>query len=303
MIIRKKQHWFIMIFVWKGSVLPKLLPRLILLLLLSMAVVYYNDTITRWNLRISSAPFALFGIALALFLGFRNSASYERWWEGRKLWGSLVNTTRSLARQAHTLVEQPSYATPFINCLIAMAYTLKHQLRETDPDTDIDRLLPLALAFRVKAARWKPIILLKVMGYWVQSVKQSRHIDSIQQQSFDQLLNQLSDIIGGCERIQGTPLPYSYSVTLHRIVYIYCFLLPLGLAESLGWITPLIVVFIAYTFVALEAIAEELEKPFGTDPNDLALDTMCRTIENSLLELDDRPLMPDPPTEDFYYLT
>lgn len=303
MIIRKKQNWFLMLFVWRGSVLPKLFPRLILLLLLSMALVFYHDTLTRWNLRLSPAPFALFGIALALFLGFRNSASYDRWWEGRKLWGSLVNTSRSLARQAHTLVNQPSYPTPFINCLIAMAYTLKHQLRETDPDPDIDRLLPPALAARVKAARWKPIVLLKVMGYWVQSVKQSGHIDSIQQQSFDQLLNQLSDIVGGCERIANTPLPYSYSVTLHRIVYIYCFLLPLGLVESLGWMTPLIVVFIAYTYVALEAIAEELEKPFGIDPNDLALDTMCRTIENSLLELDDRPLNPDPSPNDLYYLT
>jgi putative membrane protein len=204
MIIRKKQHWFMMHLTWRGSVLPKLLPRLILLLLVSIAVVYFHDTLTRWNLRLNPAPFTLFGIALALFLGFRNGASYDRFWEGRKLWGSLLNTSRSLARQAHTLVDQPSYATPFINCLIAMAYTLKHQLRETDPDTDIDRLLPAGLAARVKAARWKPIMLLKVMGYWVQSVKQSRHIDSIRQQSFDQLLSQLSDTIGGCERIANT---------------------------------------------------------------------------------------------------
>ena len=303
MIIRKKQNWFLMLFVWRGSVLPKVFPRLILLLLLSMAEVYYHDTLTRWNLRLNPAPFTLFGIALAIFLGFRNSASYERFWEGRKLWGALVNTTRSLARQAHTLVNQPSYPTPFINCLIALPYTLKHQLRNTDATSDIDRLLPAGLAARAKAARWKPVFLLKVMGYWIQSVRQSGHIDSIQQQSFDHLLNQLSDIVGGCERIENTPLPYSYSVTLHRIVYIYCFLLPLGLVESLGWVTPLIVVFIAYTYVALEAIAEELEKPFGMDPNDLALDTMCRTIENSLLELDDRPLNSDAPGNDLYYLT
>jgi len=139
------------------------------------------------------------------------------------------------------------------------------------------------------------------MGYWVQSVKQSDHIDSIQQQSFDQLLNQLSDIVGGCERIANTPLPYSYSVTLHRIVYIYCFSCP-RLVESLGWMTPLIVVFIAYTYVALEAIAEELEKPFAWTQRP-GLDTMCRTIENSLLELDDRPLNPDPSPNDLYYLT
>lgn len=303
MIIRKKEHWFMMLLIWRGSVLPRLLPRLILLLLVSMAVVHYHDTLTRWNLRLNPAPFTLFGIALALFLGFRNNASYERFWEGRKLWGALLNTSRSLARQAHTLVDPPNDATPFINYLIALAYTLKHQLRGTDAGPDIDRLLPADEATRIKAARWKPIFLLNSMGYWVRSMKQSGHIDSIRQQSFDQLLSQLSDTIGGCERIANTPLPYSYSVLLHRTVYVYCFLLPLGLVESLGWMTPVIVVFIAYTYVALEAIADELEDPFGLAPNDLALDTMCRTIENSLLELDDRPLNPDPAPDGKYYLT
>jgi len=304
MIIRKKEHWFMMLFIWRGSVLPRLLPRLILLLIVSIAVVYYEDTLSRWDIHMNPAPFTLFGIALALFLGFRNSASYERFWEARRLWGSLLNTSRSLTRQAHTLVDQPSQPTPFVNCLIALAYSLKHQLRQTDPDADLDRLLPVGLAIRTKAARWKPVFLLKTLGYWVQSVKQCGNIDSIRQQSFDQLLNQLSDIIGGCERIANTPLPYSYSVLLHRTVYVYCFMLPFGLVESLGWMMPVVVVFIAYTYVALEAIADELEAPFGTAPNDLALDTMCRTIENSLLEMDDRPLNPDPEgEEDKYYLT
>jgi len=304
MIIRKREHWFKMLFVWRGSVLPQLIPRLSILLLLSTAIVFFHDTLIKYGIHLNPAPFTLFGIALALFLGFRNSASYERFWEARRLWGSLLNTGRSLTRQAHTLVDQPSQPTPFVNCLIALAYALKHQLRQTDPDADLDRLLPATLASRAKAARWKPVFLLKTLGYWVQSVKQSGHIDSIRQQSFDQLLNQLSDIIGGCERIASTPLPYSYSVLLHRTVYIYCFMLPFGLVESLGWMTPVVVTFIAYTYVALEAIADELEDPFGVAPNDLALDTMCRNLENSLLEMDDRPTNPDPEDgEDRYYLT
>jgi len=303
MIIRKNQHWFIMLFSWRGSVLPRLLPRLILLLLLSIAIVYWRDTLYAWNLHINPAPFTLFGIALALFLGFRNNASYDRFWEGRKLWGSLLNTSRSLARQAHTLVDQPSYATPFINCLIATAYTLKHQLRLSDPGPDIDRLLTAEMAARLKTIRWKPVYLLKTMGYWVQAKKTAGNIDSIQQQSFDQLLNQLSDIIGGCERIASTPLPYAYNVLLHHTIYIYCLFMPLGLVESLGWMMPVIVVFIAYTYVAIEAIADELEDPFGLSPNDLALDTMCRNLENSLRELDDRPLNPAPPVGDPYQIT
>lgn len=302
MIIRPKEHWFKMLFIWRGSVIPQLLPRLTLLLLVSIGIVLFKDTLVKHNIHLNPAPFTLFGIALALFLGFRNSASYDRFWEGRRLWGSLLNTTRNLTRQVHTLPTQlPDVRNTslFVNLLIALAYTLKHQLRSTDPAGDLDRLLPASLSIRVKAARFKPQLLIREMGYWVQMARQRNHIDHISQQSIDNNLNQLTDILGGCERIASTPIPYSYSVLLHRTVYVYCFLLPLGLVDSLGWMTPIIVVFIAYTYVALEAIADELENPFGLLPNDLALDALCHNLENSLLEMDNRSLRPDRPTDPF----
>lgn len=303
MIIRKKENWFRMLFIWRGSVLPQLLPRLSFLLLLSILTVYYQETLNKHGFRLNPAPFTLFGIALALFLSFRNNASYERFMEGRRIWGSLVNTSRSLAIKAHTFVDKPHDPTPFINKVIAVAFTLKHQLRGSDAGPDLDRLLSPDLAARTKEARWKPIFLVKNLSIWVQSARQAGTLDPIRQQSFDLLLNELSNIVGGCERIANTPIPFSYSVLIHRTVYVYCFLLPLGLADSLGWTTPIIVVFIAYTYAALETIAEELEIPFGTDPNDLPLDTICRTIENSLLEIDERPLNPEPPTNNEYFLT
>ena len=302
MIIRKREHWFKMLFIWQGSVLHKILPRLCILLVISILIVWFRETLFKYNIHLNPAPFTLFGIALALFLGFRNSASYDRFWEGRRLWGSLINTSRSLVRQALTLpihqrdVKETSL---FVNYLIALAYTLKHQLRYTDPSPDVDRLLPPGLAIRVKAARFKPILLVRELGHWLQTVKHRGQLDSLAQQSIDGNLNQLTDIIGGCERIANTPIPYSYDVLLHRTVYIYCFLLPLGLVDSLGWMTPIIVTFIAYTYVALEAIADELEDPFGLLPNDLALDTMCLSLENSLLEMDDRALRPDQPAENY----
>ena len=299
MIIRKKLHWFKMLFIWQGSVLPQLIRRLSLLLIISIVITYLREYVILYNLHLSPAPFTLFGISIAIFLGFRNNASYERFTDGRRLWGALTNTCRSLTRQALTLNDKPrdvKETTLFINYLIALPYTLKHQLRQTDPAADIDRLLPSALAIRVKAARYKPILLVKELSQYIQSAKHRGTIDSIAQRSFDHNLNQLTDIIGGCERIASTPIPYSYSVLLHRTVYVYCFLLPFGLVDSLGWFMPVFVTFIAYTYVALEAIADELENPFGLAPNDLALDAICRNIENTLLELDDRPLqaVPDP---------
>ncbi|HEY4335686.1 MAG TPA: bestrophin family ion channel [Puia sp.] len=302
MIIRKKEHWFKMLFIWHGSVIPQLVPRLSILLLISIGVVGYKDILFKYNIHLNPAPFTLFGIALALFLGFRNSVSYDRFWEGRRLWGNLVNTTRNLTRQIHTLPTQIidiRNTNLFVDHLIALGYTLKHQLRDTDPSADIDRLLPFTLATRVKAARYKPQLIIRELGHWVQMARHRKQIDFISQQSIDNNLNQLTDIVGGCERIISTPIPYSYSVLLHRTVYVYCFLLPLGLVDSLGWMTPIIVVFIAYTYVALEAIADELENPFGLLPNDLALNAICHTLENSLLEMDNRPLQSDPPADPY----
>jgi len=278
MIIRKKEHWFKMLLVWQGSVLPKLLPQLLLLLAWSVTVVVLRDTIFHYNLHLNPAPFTLFGIALALFLGFRNNASYDRFWEGRKLWGSLMNTGRALARQAHTLVDEPDES-------IALS-------GRPDPATPTGA--PTSAAPRIAAARFPAAALIKEMGIWVQQARRQNRLDSPRQVAIDSNLNELAVIVGGCERLSNTPLPYSYSVLIHRTVYIYCFLLPLGLLDSLGWMVPPIVVFIAYTYTALEAIADELEDPFGMAPNDLALDTMCRSIENALLEMDDRPLRPDP---------
>ncbi|TDD94280.1 bestrophin family protein [Flavobacterium cellulosilyticum] len=305
MITKKKTNWFRMLFEWNGSVLPQLLPRLFILFSYSVLVVYFRDDLLSYDIHINPAIFTLFGIALALFLGFRNTVSYDRFWEGRKLWGALLNDTRSLARQAHTLVEGDNYdkeRTDFIHLLTALVHALKHQLRETEADSDLKRLLLKSDHDRIKTAVFKPIIILKELGLWVNKAKLSGRIDSITQTSFDVNLNKLSDIIGGCERIASTPIPYTYSVLLHRTVYIYCFLLPFGFVESTVWITPLVIVFIAYTFVALEAIADELENPFGIQPNDLALEAMSEMIENTLAEIDNKKIETIPRPKSYYII-
>jgi len=287
MIIRKKENWFRMLFVWHGSVLPQVLPRLILLTVLSIAVVYFHGTLLSYKVPLNPAPFTLFGFVLALFLGFRNSASYDRFWEGRKLWGSLLNVSRSLTRQVLTLnrnIDRGSIK-EFVNLLSAFVYALNHQLRRTDSSDDLKGKLSIADYQLVINSKYKPALILNLIGDWVGRQKLKGNLDSIQQASIDQNLNTLSDVLGGCERIVSTPIPYSYQVLLHRTIYIYCFLLPFGLVDSLSWFTPFIVAFIAYTFVAFEAIADEIEEPFGQEANDLALNSMSAMIEESIKEL------------------
>jgi putative membrane protein len=293
MIQKRNIHWFKLLFVWKGSVLPRLLPRLAMLFVMSVVVVYLRGTVFSHKIQLNPAPFTLFGIALALFLGFRNNASYDRFWEGRRIWGSLLNTTRSLARQCVTLsgYQAPCEETDtFIHYLVAFTYALKHQLRNTDAGPDMEKWLPAALSQKLIAVKFKPMIILSEASRWTNTVKEKGKMDSIILTAFDKNFDELSNIVGGCERLTHTLIPFTYKVMLHRTVYLYCFLLPFGFVDSLGWMTPIIVLFIAYTFVALEAIADEIEEPFGTEPNDLALNGMSQMIESTLLEISGREI-------------
>ena len=304
MIIRDKDNWLRLLFVWHGSVLPQILPRLGVLLALSGAVVVAHGHFLRYKVPLTAAPFTLFGVTLAIFLGFYNNASYDRFWEGRKQWGALLNTTRSLARQALTLRSAAggaaTEALPFVLLLIAFTYALKHQLRRTDAAADLGRLLPLVLEQAMQRAVFKPIMLLVELSAWVQRGRAAGQLDTTTQLAFDHNFNQLSDIVGACERLAGTPIPYTYSVILHRTVYFYCFLLPFGLVDSSGWATPLIVVFVGYMFMALDAIMRELEAPFGPGANALALNALSYTIEATLLEMVGAPVPPAPARPGMY---
>jgi putative membrane protein len=295
MIIRDKQNWFKLLFVWNESVLPEILPRLVVLFILSCVVVYYHGSLWHYKIPLNAAPFTLIGVALAIFIAFYNNASYDRFWEGRKLWGALLNDTRSLCRQAITFSGYPQDAPEikhFVHLLIAFVYALKHQLRQTDATEDLQRLLPAELSAAIGKTFFKPIILMQELGKWIQKAKQEGRIDSITVTAFDHNLNSLSNIVGGCERIVSTGIPFTYKVLLHRTVYMYCFLLPFGLVDSIGWMTPLMVVFISYTFMAFDAIVNEIEEPFGRAPNDLALNSMSRTIESTLREMAGEDITP-----------
>ncbi|SEC99251.1 putative membrane protein [Burkholderia sp. WP9] len=301
MIIRPHLHWFRMLLAWQGSVLPRLLPRLFLIFCISIVAVAAHDHLLPISLNLNTtAPFSLIGIALAVFLGFRNNASYDRWWEARKLWGQLLNESRSLIRQVLTLPSRPlpkEDVREFFTALSALPHALRHQLRNSDPREDLAARLPQALFERVMASRYKPATLMLYLGEWVQRQARAGAIDPMAVIAFDRNLNGLSNVIGGCERIASTPLPFAYSVMIHRTVYFFCASLPFGLVDSIGIFTPVFAVFVAYTFMAHEAIASQIEEPFGTDDNDLALHMMSTVIEDSMRDLLGEPALPLPNPE------
>ncbi|WP_238594351.1 bestrophin family ion channel [Chryseobacterium indologenes] len=278
-----------MLFIWRGSVLKKIVVQLSIITLFSLAIYFFKGRIFDYKVHLNPTIFTLIGLALAIFMGFCNSASYDRFWEGRKLWGLLVIETRSLTRQILSLVDDTSPQAKeekarIIKLISAFSWSLNFQLRDKTGTEHLERLLSPEQLEQVKNKKFIPNIILGFIADWLNEQNKKRNIDTIVMTSMDHQLNQFSNISGGCERIYNTPLPFAYSVLLHRTVYLYCFWLPFGLVDSLGWMMPLIVLLISYTFIALDAIIQEIGEPFGEEENDLALNSICRTIEFSIFE-------------------
>jgi putative membrane protein len=300
MIVRSKSNWWTLLFVWRGSMMTQMLPQLLIVAALSVLAVWTEGTIFKHKVPLNATPFTLVGVALALFLGFRNSSAYDRWWEGRKLWGALVNTMRTLTRQVVTMTgDAPKAAKDkreFIDMLVAFTYAMRDQLRG-DVFARSAELLPPALAEEVDRARYKPFIILRGMGEWVSARYKEGAFGEITMTAIDRNLVELSNILGGCERIAATPVPFGYSVMIHRVVYFYCALLPFGLVDAIEWMTPAVALVMAYSFIALDSLAGELEMPFGRNENGLALDAISLNIELSIREMsgermEKKPLQP-----------
>ncbi|KVP01294.1 bestrophin family protein [Burkholderia ubonensis] len=288
MIVRPRQNWLQMLFVWNGSVLQSIIPQLVFMAIVSTLAVFTNGRIFGEKIPLNTAPFTLFGLALAIFLAFRNNASFERFKEARHLWGDVLIASRTLTSQMRRyLPEHVDVAerNQTIDLLMAFVYALKHQLRHTDPADDLTRVLGRARTDALSGKVYKPVALLdEIRGNLARMLARAPDAGTTRWM-VDEQINRLGNAVGGCERIASTPIPFAYSVLLHRTVYAYCVLLPFGLVDSTEFFTPLICVFISYTLIALEAIANEVAEPFSTAPNALALDAMARTIERSVLEL------------------
>ena len=297
MIVRSKSNWWTLLFVWRGSMMTQMLPQLLIVAVLSVLAVWTEGTIFKHKVPLNATPFTLVGVALALFLGFRNSSAYDRWWEARKLWGALVNTMRTLTRQVLTMTNDVPKAAKdkreFIDMLVAFTYAMRDQLRG-DVFARSAELLPPALAEEVDRARYKPFIILRGMGEWVSARYKEGAFGEITMTAIDRNLVELSNILGGCERIAATPVPFGYSVMIHRVVYFYCALLPFGLVDAIEWMTPAVALVMAYSFIALDSLAGELEMPFGRDESDLALDAISLNIELSIREMSGEPLEKKP---------
>lgn len=295
MIIRERPSGLRLFFIIKGSIIPRIIRPLIVTVLLACAVTITHGTFFKLKITMTPIPFSLIGLVLAIFIGFRNSVSYDRYWEGRKLWGELIIMCRSLTRKILTFIspehEHSPRRPPFersdirvrmIYLLIAFAHALRHHLRESDSLADLDEYLHDNEKEQLKKAHNKPDFLLHRLAQHLQRCLENKQIGEYFAAGLDQHFTSLTTVLTGCERIKNTPIPFTYNLLLHRTAYLYCFLLPFGLVDSIGFMTPFVVGIVSFTFFGLDALGDEIEEPFGLLPNDLALSSMCRTVEMDL---------------------
>lgn len=233
----------------------------------------------------------LIGAVLGLLLVFRTNASYDRFWEGRKLWGGIVNDSRNLGRLASTLLtNDPELLRRLLLWTMMFPWSVCHRLqgsKEIGCDTGD---LPQS---EVKLTEQSDVIPLAVgcrMTEQIEAARQRGLLSDVQQSLFDVLISRLIDSLGACERIHNTPLPFAYMVHLRRALIIFLATMPLAIVRDFGWSTIPATLLISYVMLGVEEIGVEIEDPFGTDENDLPLRSMCENIESNL-----RGLLPAAP--------
>ncbi|HAU4332241.1 TPA: hypothetical protein F6U11_21805 [Citrobacter freundii] len=301
MIVRPQQHWLRLIFVWHGSVLSKIFSRLLLNFLLSIAVIIMLPWYTMLGIKFTLAPFSILGVAIAIFLGFRNNACYSRYVEARHLWGQLMIASRSLLREVKTTLPDDGELRQFVNLQIAFAHCLRMTLRRQPQSEPLVKYLSATDLQTVFASQSPANRILLLMGEWLAVRRRSGQLSDILFHSLNNRLNDMSAVLAGCERIANTPVPFAYTLILHRTVYLFCIMLPFALVVDLHYMTPFISVLISYTFISLDTLAEELEDPFGTENNDLPLDAICNAIEIDLLQMNDEAIVPAKRMPDKHY--
>ncbi len=228
---------------------------------------------------------SLLGFVIGLLLVFRTNSAYDRWWEGRKQWGMLVNNIRNSAIKLSSAVEVPNqeHNNRVYGLLVNFPFVLKEHLREGVKEKDF--VYPKGISTSSKQAKHVPNAISKELYQYLNELYHSKKISGEQLISLDAELKSLLDITGACERIKNTPIPYSYNLFIKKFIFAYTMTLPFSLALQFQYWTVGICTFVLYIFGSLELLAEEIEDPFGMDDSDLPTDDLAIKIQGNLQEI------------------
>jgi ion channel-forming bestrophin family protein len=285
----EKRRWFQVALQLQGSVLPLVLPRSLLCgaFGLFVSILY----VLKFPVALPFLASLIPNIVLGLLLVFRTNTAYERFWEGRKCWGSIVNTVRNLARQIWVAVvekepDDHKAKIAALRLLVAFAVATKLHLRQEALNDELRALLPSEAQYTLlKEMNHPPLEVAFWIGDYLQQQFNRDCLNAHQLAAMHRLLDNLVDMLGGCERILKTPIPMAYAIHLKQLLMLYCLSLPFQMVGNVGWWTAPIVVLISFTLFGVEEIGIEIENPFGHDPNDLPLDTICATMLRNIEDL------------------
>ncbi len=259
---------------YRGTVLPRILLRVAALPLLTTALILFAD---HWvnELKLNPLGHTLIGTVLGFVLVFRNNASYDRYWEGRKHWGGIVNASRNLARAARSYGGDLGALAPSI---CAFCHALKRQLRREDPRDDITAQLGEARAARALKHPNPALVVNLMMSEWLHAAEHNGKVSHEQALRMETLIAELMDHQGACERILNTPVPFAHAIHVRQLLFLYLVTLPFVLIPLMGWTSLFVISVIGLGMLGIEEAGVEIENPFGHDPNDLPLNRICDVI-------------------------
>jgi len=280
--------WFKIALQVQGSVIPSILPRV----LLCGGFGVFISLLHFFNLPVSMPIFSSIvpSIVMGLLLVFRTNTAYDRFWEGRKFWGMLINNVRNLARRIWVAIEEKDpqdieLKKSALRLLPAFAVAMKLHLRQEAVNPELEPLMSPAQYQKLKSMNNPPL----EIAFWIEDYLHEQYerncLDVYQLTGMKDLINSMIDVLGGCERILKTPIPLAYAIHLKQLLLLYCLALPFQMVKDLTWGTGPVVALISFTLFGIEEIGIEIENPFQHDTNDLPLDSICATMQRNIGDL------------------
>ncbi|MCW5909150.1 MAG: hypothetical protein KIS94_14895 [Chitinophagales bacterium] len=291
MISYNPKDWFTFIFRFhKADTFRTLFPMIIAICIYTAIVAWFETDYVHLteNSRVKniSIMHTMLTFVISMLLVFRTNTAYERWWEGRKLWGALVNNSRNLAIKINALLpEELNEEKNFFATMIAnYAFVLKDHLRNSLHPEELEEN-NFFKTTELKSEQHNPNYIAKQIFNRLETLKRSNRITQEEMLYLNAEVSSFTDVCGACERIKNTPIPYSYSAFLKKFIFFFIMSLPLSMVLSMGYAAVPVVAFIFYVLTSLELIAEEIEDPFGKDANDLPTDQISKNIRKSVHEI------------------
>lgn len=291
MVLYNPKDWFVAIFRFhKSDTFRTLLPSLIFIGFYAWGIVFleaeYLKLGERSNAKNLSVMHSLLGFAISMVLVFRTNTAYDRWWEGRKLWGTLLINSRSMAIKLNVMMSPDNNQSKafFKQAIPLYAFALRRHLIKETTHFELDEKAHPELP-DLNAHAHLPNKIAESILREIDKLHKQKEINDIQMLMLNNEWQSLKEICGACERIKNTPIPYSYSAFIKKFIFLYAITMPFGFALSLGFFTIPVTIFLFYILASLELIAAEIEDPFGTGSNDLPMEKIAENIKQNIQDI------------------